>query len=63
MLWHEKKWPEIENLSKGYQRRVGIAQALIHDPDVLILDEVLAVGDAALQRHRPVRLPLRQGPS
>lgn len=30
---------QIENLSKGYKRRVGIAQALIHDPDVLILDE------------------------
>ncbi len=29
----------IENLSKGYKRRVGIAQALVHDPDVLILDE------------------------
>jgi len=29
----------IENLSKGFKRRVGIAQALIHDPDVLILDE------------------------
>ncbi len=29
----------IESLSKGYRRRVGIAQALIHDPDVLILDE------------------------
>ena len=30
---------QIESLSKGYKRRVGIAQALIHDPDVLILDE------------------------
>ncbi len=29
----------IETLSKGYKRRVGLAQALIHDPDVLILDE------------------------
>ena len=29
----------IETLSKGYKRRVGLAQALIHDPKVLILDE------------------------
>ncbi|KHE94105.1 MAG: ATP-binding cassette domain-containing protein [Candidatus Scalindua rubra] len=29
----------IETLSKGYKRRVGLAQTLIHDPDVLILDE------------------------
>ncbi|MHC5061353.1 MAG: ABC transporter ATP-binding protein [Planctomycetota bacterium] len=29
----------IDTLSKGYRRRVGLAQALIHDPDVLILDE------------------------
>lgn len=29
----------IETLSKGYKRRVGMAQALVHDPDVLILDE------------------------
>ncbi len=29
----------IETLSKGYMRRVGLAQALIHDPQVLILDE------------------------
>ena len=29
----------IENLSKGYRQRIGLAQALIHDPAVLILDE------------------------
>lgn len=29
----------IETLSKGYRRRVGLAQAIIHDPQVLILDE------------------------
>lgn len=30
---------KIEALSKGYRKRVGLAQALIHDPAVLILDE------------------------
>ncbi len=29
----------IETLSKGYKRRVGLAQAIVHDPKVLILDE------------------------
>lgn len=29
----------VETLSKGYKRRVGLAQALINDPEVLILDE------------------------
>ena len=28
----------IGKLSKGYRQRVGMAQALLHDPDVLIMD-------------------------
>jgi ABC-2 type transport system ATP-binding protein len=34
-VWHQT----IETLSKGYKQRVGFAQALIHDPAVLVLDE------------------------
>ena len=30
---------KISELSKGYKQRVGLAQALLHDPEVLILDE------------------------
>lgn len=34
-VWDQR----IETLSKGYKRRVGIAQAILHDPAVLIMDE------------------------
>ena len=32
-------YQRIETLSKGFKRRVGLAQAIVHDPEVLILDE------------------------
>lgn len=36
---NDEKHKKINELSKGYRQRVGLAQAMIHDPEVLILDE------------------------
>jgi ABC-2 type transport system ATP-binding protein len=35
----DKRTDLIKRLSRGYKQRVGIAQAVVHDPDVIILDE------------------------
>jgi ABC-2 type transport system ATP-binding protein len=36
---NQERYKRIGELSKGYRQRVGLAQAMIHDPEVLILDE------------------------
>lgn len=48
----------IGNLSKGFQQRVGLAQAIIHDPKVIILDEP-TVGLDPIQ-IREIRLLIRE---
>ena len=48
----------IGTLSKGYQQRVGIAQAMIHQPDVIVLDEPTVGLDPA--QIREVRTLIRE---
>ena len=39
MFLHEVLHKPIETLSKGFKRRLGLAQAILNDPPILILDE------------------------
>ncbi|HTS54249.1 MAG TPA: ABC transporter ATP-binding protein [Burkholderiales bacterium] len=48
----------IASLSKGYQQRVGIAQAVIHEPDVVILDEPTVALDP--NQVREIRTLIRE---
>ncbi|WP_290637228.1 ABC transporter ATP-binding protein [Aquisalimonas sp.] len=51
----------IRNLSKGYQQRVGIAQAIVHDPQLIVLDEpTVGLDPRQVQAIRALIQDLRQ---
>ncbi len=52
----------IKNISRGYKQRVGIAQAMIHDPQVLVLDEpTIGLDPAQIREIRELIRGLRGG--
>ena len=64
LLWlHEHRYTPISSYSKGMKQRVLIAGALLHDPDVLILDEPLSGLDiaSAMMLHELVAELARHG--